>query len=117
MRDDSLFRQALQGTKILRPPKHTLATFGTTTLRYVLLSSVPQQPEACRLRQGDVTAQRPQILTPDLWRKRFDGFGEDQEAYQHLLERLHGEALRGLEYTFHNALRTSTLEKASLTEM
>src|SRR5689334_16174960 len=108
MRDETLLKQALENTKIVRPPRHSLATFGTTILHYVLISEVPEYPGGCRLREGDVTAQRPQIVTPEMWQKRFEGFGEDQDVYRDQLERFYGEALRGLEYTFRNELHTSS---------
>lgn len=100
--------------KIIKPPKHTLSTFGTTALRYVLLSALPDQPESCRVREGEVTAERPKILTPDFWKKRFQGFGEESDAYQEQIEKLYGDSLRGLHYAFRNELRTTSLEHASL---
>lgn len=117
MKKDSFIQQVLQGTKILRPPRHTLATFGTTTLHYVMLSEISDAGHQCRLRQGCVTAERPRILTPDLWKKRFEGFGEDVEEYKGLMDQLYGEAYRGLEYTFKNDLERTSLEKSSLTEV
>lgn len=117
MKENSHFGQILQQTKILKPPKHDLATFGTTTYHYVLLSQVPDQPETCRLREGDVTAQRPKIVTSETWLKRFEGFGEDQEAFRRHLEQSYGEALRALEYTFRNDLRSTSLENAHFPEM
>src|SRR5690349_14679545 len=81
---------------------------------YVLLSALPDRLDACRLREGTVTAQRPQILTPDLWKKRFEGFGEEQADYQRRLERFYGDALRALEYTFRNNLRTASIEQTPL---
>lgn len=117
MKDEASLRLALQSTRILRPPKHTLSTFGTTTLRYVLLSAVPDRDDACRLREGEVTAQRPQILTPELWKKRFEGFGEDQEAYGRHLETLYGEAFRALEYQFRNNVRNTSMENTPLADM
>lgn len=117
MDQELLLLQAMNRTKILRPPQHTLATFGTTSLHYVLLSELPDTPDQCRLREGRVTAQRPQILTPDLWRKRFEGFGEDTEHYRSLMDQMFGEALRGLEYTFKNDLHSTSVEKASFPEL
>ncbi len=117
MRNDSFYRQALRQTRILKPPKHTIATFGTTTLRYVLLSMVPGEPDYCRLREGEVTAQRPKILTPEFWKTRFQGFGEETERLGEEFEKIYGEALRSLEYSFRNDLKTTTLEHASLPEV
>src|SRR5512134_1092862 len=98
------FLNMMNRTKILRPPRHTLATFGTTTLNYVLLSEIPNAPNQCRRREGRVTAHRPQIITPELWQKRFEGFGEETEAYKKEVDQLFGDTLRGLEYTFKNEL-------------
>jgi hypothetical protein len=111
------FLNVMNKTKILRPPRHTLATFGTTTLHYVFLSEIPNINNQCRLREGRVTAQRPQIITPDLWRKRFEGFGEETELYGGLMDRVFGEAFRGLEYTFKNDLDKESIEPSPLDQM
>jgi hypothetical protein len=107
----------MRHTRILRPPKHAIATFGTTTLRYVLLSGVPGEPDYCRLREGEVTAQRPKILTPEFWKNRYEGFGEASEELREEFEKVYGEALKGLEYGFKNDLKTTSLEHASLPEV
>lgn len=117
MDDKISFQDLMRKTRILRPPKYTLATFGTTTLRYVLLSTPSEMQNACRLREGQVTAQRPKILTPGVLQERFQGFGEDADQYQRHLNQAYGEALRGLEYTFHNDLKSTTVESAPLEEM
>src|SRR5438876_5781409 len=116
MRNDAALLEAMRRTRILRPPKHAIATFGTTTLRYVLLSGVPGEPDYCRLREGEVTAQRPKILTPEFWKERFQGFEEPEEV-RDAFERMYGEALKGLEYQFKNELKTTSLEHASLPEV
>ncbi len=64
-----------------------------------------------------MTAHRPQIITPDMWRKRFEGFGEETEQYKGLMDRLFGEALRGLEYTFKNELDRTSVESTSLIDL
>ena len=107
----------MRGTKILRPPRHMLSTFGNTTLQYVLLSEIPDMENHCRRREGRVTAQRPQILTADLWRKRFEGFGEETDAFKEWMERLYGDAFRSLEYTFKNELDKTSLEKSPLRDV
>src|SRR4029077_20985182 len=117
MRNDAAFLDAMRHTRILKPPKHAIATFGTTKLRYVLLSGVPGEPDYCRLREGEVTAQRPKILTPEFWKNRFQGFGEVSPALREEFEKVYGEALKGLEYGFHNNLKTTSLEHASLLEV
>ena len=109
MKRESPFDDVLSGTKILRPPKHRLATFGSTTLSYVLLSQLPE-PDRCRLREGEVTAERPAILTAEQWREQFQGFGDNVRAFQEAIQNLYGEAFRGLEYNFRNELRQTSIE-------
>ena len=104
-------------THILRPPKHNLATYGTTVFHYVLVSPLTEPTGATRRREGRVTAQRPQILTPEIWKKRFEGFGEQTDLYQGAMDRLFGEAFRGLEYTFKNELERTAIESVPLIEM
>src|SRR5712671_2760006 len=98
MDKERLFLNIMNRTKIIKPPRHTLATFGSTTLSYVLLSEIPNSQDQCRLREGRVTAARPLIITPDLWRKRFEGFGEETETYKDVMDRMYGAAFRALEY-------------------
>ena len=111
------FQRALATIQILRPPKTHLATFGTTTLQYVLLSVPPDEPLACRVRLGRVTAERPQILTADLWKERFEGFGVETSQYADQMSHLYGAQLRALEYRFRNDLQSTTLEHAELSDM
>src|SRR5882762_1239167 len=114
MDKELLFLHMMNRTKILKPPRHTLATFGTTTFNYVLLSELPESHNQCRLREGRVTAARPQIITPDVWRKRFAGFGEETETYKGVMDQMFGEAFRALEYTYKNELQSTSVESASL---
>lgn len=114
---DTQFIDAMRHTRILRAPKHAISTFGTTTLRYVLLSFVTDQPACCRLREGEVTAERPQILTPEFWKNRFEGFGDDLAAYGEEIDRVYGDSLKGLEYRFKNNLRSTSLEHSPLPEV
>jgi len=107
----------MQGTKILRPPKHTISTFGTTTLEYVILSDISKESKQCHLRRGKVTAERPQILTPDLWQKRFEGFGDEAEAYKRMIEDTYGEEFRALEYRFKNNLESTSIEPVAIQEL
>jgi len=90
---------ALRLTRILKPPKQAIATFGSTTLHYVLLSMVPDRPDCCRLsgRRGDRHAQNsdPRILEEPL-----RGLWGRRPAYHEEIEKVYGEALRGLEYSF-----------------
>jgi hypothetical protein len=117
MKDESFWLEAMRRTRILKPPKQAIATFGATTLRYVLLSIIPDQPDCCRLREGEVTAERPKILTPEFWKNRFEGFEDEGGSFRQEMEKAYGEALKGLEYSFRNTLRNTSLEHSTLPEM
>ena len=73
------FEQALARaraeTRIVRARKNLLFTFGATRLPYICLSPVEGRAQV-RLRQGEVTSQRPTIETPDpsLWSAGTFGF-------------------------------------------
>jgi hypothetical protein len=117
MDKELFFLNVMNKTKILRPPRHTLATFGTTTFDYVLLSPLPDASQECRLREGRVTAERPKIITPDVWKKRFEGFGEETEVYKGVMDQAFGDELRALEYTFKNELQRTSVETAGLPDV
>jgi len=84
---------------------------------YIVLSPASEQQTHTRRREGQVRAQRPQILTPDLWKKRFEGFGEETDLYKGAMDNFFGEAFRGLEYTFKNELGTTVLETVSIADL
>jgi hypothetical protein len=117
MDKELFYLNMMNKTRILKPPRHTLATFGNTELSYVMLSPLPEDETRCRLREARVTAQRPMIVTPDLWKKRFEGFGEQTEEYKGLMDQLFGDTMRGLEYTFKNTLDRTALETAPLEQV
>ena len=109
----SNYRNAFENTKVLLPPKHLLSTFGSTTLRYILLSGIEGDPQHCRLRKGSVSAERPKILSPEFWKQRFEGF-EDSDDVTQMMEQIYGDAFRSLEYGFKNTLEETSLETESL---
>src|SRR4051812_9600101 len=98
--------------RMVRPPPHQLATFGTTTLNYIVVSPTAE-PGVCRLREGTVVAERPKILTPDFLRQRFEGFGDLEESFGRAMEEHYGAPLRALEYLFKNELQGTHSENAA----
>ncbi len=92
----------LANTEVLRAPKHRLATFGPTRIDYHLISIVDDVEGRTRLREGSVISERPQILTPDAFKERFDGFGDDQAEFTRWLSSTYRDLLRALEYNFRN---------------
>ena len=67
--EDERIRDAVKHTEILRPPKRSLATFGTTNIYYYLVTE-PAYAELVEtatetvVREGRVIAERPRIVTP-----------------------------------------------------
>ncbi len=87
---------------MLRQPKHVLATFGSTEIEYHLLSPVDRLADKTRLRSGKVLSERPQILTADALRERFQGFGPEAAPFLDFLSLNYGDALGALQYVFKN---------------
>ncbi len=95
-------RSFLARTSVLRQPKHVLATFGSTEIEYHLLSPVDRLADKTRLRSGKVLSERPQILTADALRERFQGFGPEAAPFLDFLSLNYGDALGALQYVFKN---------------
>ena len=107
---------AIRNTSVIRSPKQALATFGTTSVRYYLVtepafSGLPgagTAPESV-VREGIVRAQRPQVVTPH-YLSRHEGFGEHAQEYLDYLMRTYGPDSPGLLYAYKNeAMETSIL--------
>lgn len=92
----------LARTKILRAPAHRLATFGATRIDYHIISDVEGLRGRARLREGTVVSSRPQILTPDSFKERFEGFGDEAAEFARWVSTSYRDLLRALEYNFRN---------------
>lgn len=101
--------QALERTVVVRPPRQALATFGTTSVRYYLVTEpsfadaglpMGAGPESV-VREGLVEAARPQVVTPG-YLLRHEGFGENAARYLEGILRRHGPDAPGLLYSYRN---------------
>lgn len=99
----------LRETRLVRPPKRLLATFGATRIEYHLVSPLVGSPSKTRLREGMVVSERPRVLTADSLKERFEGFGDDADAFREFLDSRYAELLHALEYTFRNDGLRSTV--------
>jgi hypothetical protein len=66
---DERIREAVEHTEILRPPKQSLATFGTTNIYYYLITEpvykdLVDNVSETVIREGRVIAQKPKVVTP-----------------------------------------------------
>jgi len=115
---DERIREAVKHTEILRPPKQSLATFGTTNIYYYLVTE-PAYSELVKditetvIREGRVIAERPRIVTP-YYLSRLEGFGPDARRYFDMLLRTHGSDTPGLFYTYKNEPKELNIVSDSL---
>ncbi len=104
--DDERIRYTVKHTEILRLPKQTLATFGTTNVYYYLVAE-PAYAELVKnvtetvVREGRVIAERPRIVTP-YYLSRLEGFSPEAKKYFDMLVRTHDPNTPGLFYTYKN---------------
>ena len=104
--DDDRIEYAVGHTKILRLPKQSLSTFGTTNIYYYLLTE-PAYKELTRdvnetvVREGRVIAERPRIVTP-YYLSRLEGFSFEARRYLDIIIKAHGPDAPGLFYTYRN---------------
>jgi hypothetical protein len=100
--DGQLIKSFLERTKIVRSPRSALSTFGATQIVYHLISPIDDLTNKSRLREGRVDSERPKIITPDAFKERFQGFGEDSAEFAQWLSSSYKDLLRALEYNFKN---------------
>ena len=104
--DNERIRQAVRHTEILRAPKQSLATFGTTNIYYYLVTE-PVYSELVKnvtetvVREGRVIAEKPRIVTP-YYLSRLEGFSSEARGYFEALIEVHGPDAPGLFYTYKN---------------
>ena len=104
--DDERIRLAVEHTEILRAPKQSLSTFGTTNIYYYLVtepaySELVGKTTETVVREGRVIAERPRIVTP-YYLSRLEGFSPEARRYFEMLIRTHGSSAPGLFYTYKN---------------
>lgn len=97
---------AIEHTEVLRPPKQSLTTFGTTNVRYYLVtepiySEMTEGTEETVVREGRVIAERPRMVTPFYLMNFFEGFEHGQE-YAKFILRKYGSDEPGLLYRYKN---------------
>ena len=104
--DDERIREAVRHTEILRAPKQSLATFGTTNIYYYLVtepvySELAKNAAETVVREGRVIAEKPRIVTP-YYLSRLEGFSSEARRYFEALIQAHGPDAPGMFYTYRN---------------
>ncbi len=121
MEDDDKIQYAIDNTEVLRPPKQSLATFGTSDINYYLVTE-PVYTELMGggdetvIREGRVTAARPKIITPSYLMNLFEGFEHGSEFAQYMI-RKYGPHEPGLLYQYKNEPKKVTIVSDPLFEV
>ncbi len=116
--EDDRIREAVTNTEILRLPKQGLATFGTTNIRYYLVTE-PAYAEFMKqvaetvIREGRVIAERPRIVTP-YYLSQLEGFSSEASRYFDMLLKTYGRDVPGLFYTYRNEPKELNIVSDSL---
>jgi hypothetical protein len=94
------FDYAIENTQVILAPEQKIATFGSTSFHFYLISELMDRVNEVRVRDGRIHADRPQILTPENFsRLLLEGFGEKAERYIDQL-REHARNIAVLRYGF-----------------
>ncbi len=104
--NDERIMAAVNNTEVIRPPKQSLATFGSTVVRYYLLTEpayagIAGAKNETVIREGKVTAEKPKIVTP-YYLTHLEGFSTGAKRYLDMLMTAYGAYTPGLLYTYRN---------------
>ena len=104
--DDERIEYAINYTEVLRSPKQTLATFGTTNIYYYLVTEpsyrdLVKGEDETVVREGRVLAERPRVVTPS-YLVNVEGFSEHAKRYLEMIIQEHGSHAPGLYYGYKN---------------
>src|SRR5438093_7706701 len=81
MKEDD-FQYAIENTQVILAPEQKIATFGSTSFHFYLISELMDRVDQIRVRNGKIHAERPQILTPEHFsRLLLEGFGDKAQRY------------------------------------
>ena len=76
------FDYAIENTQVILAPEQQIATFGSTSFNFYLISELMDRVDQVRVRNGKIHAERPQILTPEHYTHLLlEGFGEKAQRY------------------------------------
>jgi hypothetical protein len=106
------FQYAIENTQVILAPERQIATFGSTSFRFYLISELMDRVNEVRVRDGRIHAERPQILTPEHYcRLLLEGFGDKAERYvEQLRERARNIAVLRYGFQFR---KTDVTEKTT----
>jgi hypothetical protein len=116
--DDAKIQEAVEHTQVLRLPKQSLTTFGTTNIYYYLVTEpayaalTPNISETV-VREGRVIAEKPKIVTP-YYLSALEGFSDNARRYFDSLVQAYGQSVQGLLYAYRNEPKEMNIVSDSL---
>lgn len=106
--DDEMMREAAARTEVLRAPRQSLFTFGSTIISYYLVTEAAYADaedgaaaDETVIREGRVVAERPRVVTP-YYLYGVEGFSDDARRYLESLIDSLGPNAPGLLYSYRN---------------
>ena len=95
------FQYALENTQVLLGPKRQIATFGSTSFHFHLLTESMDRTDEIKVREGSIYADRPVLLTPEHHAKiLLENFGEKAAEFAEWLRTSGGAMATVLRYGF-----------------
>ncbi|MFC2006588.1 hypothetical protein ACFLUQ_00230 [Chloroflexota bacterium] len=116
--DNEKIGYAVRYTEILRPPKQSLYSFGTTSIYYYLVtepaySEIVGNAIETVVREGKVIAERPRVIT-HFYLSRLEGFSQEARRYSDTVLKMYGRNTPGVFYTYKNEPKELTIVSGNL---
>jgi len=114
--EDERIAYAISNTFVLRQPKQTLSTFGTTNIHYYLLTkpvytdlvNKDTSVDETVVREGRVITERPKVITPS-YLFSLEGFSQHARKYLELLAQRYGPNAPGIFYSYKNEPKDTSI--------
>jgi hypothetical protein len=82
------FQYAMENTQVIVAPERRIESFGSVNFHFYLISELMDEANRVRVRDGQIHAERPEIVTPtNAARLLLEGFGEPAQDFAAWLER------------------------------
>ncbi len=98
MESDERIQHAIEHTEVVRPPKQSLATFGSTNIYYYLITELMEKANV--VREGRVIAAKPKIVTPS-YLINLEGFSGQARRFLEIMSERHPYEA-GIFYSYKN---------------
>ncbi|MFC1848505.1 hypothetical protein ACFLXV_04270 [Chloroflexota bacterium] len=119
--EDERIAYVVSNTEVLRPPRQTLSTFGTTNIYYYLVTEPAYMElmggeDETVVREGRVLAERPRIVTP-AYLVNVEGFSDHARRYLEMISQEHGPNAPGLFYGYRNEPKGMNIVSSDMAEV